>query len=119
MNAVRHEADASGPQAGPGADDVVCQLDRRRSVPVDHRSSTTRRQTCKACGRPDKFDFNISDEVWTAVVPEAYRNRVLCLYCFDDFAAARGIDYARALRDVWFAGDRAVFQFVPVTRVTV
>jgi hypothetical protein len=27
------------------------------------------RQTCKACGRPNKFDFHVPDKVWAAVVP--------------------------------------------------
>jgi hypothetical protein len=25
------------------------------------------RQTCKACHRPDKFDFNVPDDVWGRV----------------------------------------------------
>jgi hypothetical protein len=69
------------------------------------------RQTCKACGRPDKFDFHVPDAIWQRVVPLRYRNRVLCLYCFDGFAAERGIEYAPHLRTLWFAGDGAKFEF--------
>lgn len=77
------------------------------------------RQRCKACGREDKFDFNVPDEVWAAVVPEELRKRVVCLACFDRFAAELGIDYARSLRALFFAGDRASFEFRPLWAVTV
>lgn len=79
----------------------------------------TQRQTCKACGRPDKFNFNVSDATWAAVVPARLRSRVVCLYCFDGFAARRGVAYADEMHEVWFAGDRAVFEFRPVTSITV
>jgi len=70
-------------------------------------------QTCKVCHRPDKFDFYVPDEIWQAVVPKEYRNRVVCLGCFDDFAAARQVDYAThlAAAPLWFAGDAATFEF--------
>jgi hypothetical protein len=77
------------------------------------------RPRCKACGRNDKFDFNVPDDVWSEVVPGHLRNRVVCLSCFDDFASDRRIDYARSLRVLFFAGDRASFEFRPVTAVTV
>ncbi len=69
------------------------------------------RQTCKVCGRPDKFNFNVPDEVWAAVVPLRYQNRVVCLACFDDFARERQVDYATCLSVLWFAGDAATFEF--------
>jgi len=68
-------------------------------------------QTCKVCGRPDKFDFHVPDEVWVAVVPEEYRNRVVCLGCFDEFAQERRVDYATRLSVLWFAGRAATFRF--------
>lgn len=68
------------------------------------------RQTCKACGLPDKFDFTVPDEIWLAVVPERLQNLVVCLGCFDDFARDKGVDYATSLRAVYFAGDKAVFR---------
>jgi hypothetical protein len=70
-------------------------------------------QTCKVCGRPDKFDFYLPDELWAAVVPVEYRDRVVCLYCFDEFAAAAGQEYAASLQKLYFAGIAAVFVFVP------
>lgn len=65
------------------------------------------RQTCKVCHRPDKFNFHVPDEVWARVVPSRYRKLVVCLACFDDFAAEAGIEYARFLTEVYFAGERA------------
>jgi hypothetical protein len=69
------------------------------------------RQTCKACGRPDKFDFHLPHEVWAAVVPPELVSRVVCLFCFDEFARQRGVAYAAHLHAVCFAGDRGSFTF--------
>lgn len=69
------------------------------------------RQTCRVCGRPDKFNFYVPDEVWQEVVPAEFSSRVVCLYCFDGFAKERRVDYATRLSEVWFAGDAATFQF--------
>lgn len=79
--------------------------------------NTCQRQTCKACGRPDKFDFFIPDELWHSVVPPELAGRVVCLFCFDDFASRRGVQYADALRSLYFAGDAATFEFVVAWRV--
>ena len=69
------------------------------------------RQTCKVCGRPDKFDFTVPDRVWRDVVPLRFRKLVVCLFCFDGFARQRNIDYADYLRTLYFAGDKASFEF--------
>ena len=64
-------------------------------------------QTCKVCGHRDKFNFNVPNDVWEAVVPLEYQNRVVCLACFDDFATARRVDYAARLdTSLWFAAER-------------
>jgi hypothetical protein len=76
-------------------------------------------QRCKACGRADKFDFHVPDGVWRAVVPPELHSRVVCLGCFDAFADERGIEYARSLRAIFFAGDRASFELRPIWAVTV
>lgn len=76
------------------------------------RVTPEQQQTCKVCGRPDKFDFHVPDEIWEAVVPPEFQRHVVCLTCFDDFAIARDIDYARWLaKDFYFAGQRACFRF--------
>jgi hypothetical protein len=77
-------------------------------------------QTCKACGLPDRFDFNVPDDLWHAVVPLPLRNRVVCLTCFDKFARERDVDYANAIHNLYFAGDQAsfVFQVVSATGTT-
>ena len=72
-------------------------------------------QTCKMCGQPDKFDFHIPNEIWKAVVPEEFRTMVVCLYCFDEEAAAKGVNYAEAISEFCFAG-RAVALGLKVTR---
>lgn len=81
------------------------------------RIPSNQRQRCKACGRLDKFNFNVPDTVWAAVVPAHLRTRVVCLGCFDDFAERRGVPYAASLRSLWFAGDKAVFEFSVQRRV--
>lgn len=67
----------------------------------------SQRQTCKACHRPDKFNFHVPDQVWTEVVPPELRRLVVCLDCFDEFARRSGVEYASALSELWFAGDQA------------
>jgi hypothetical protein len=66
------------------------------------------RQTCKSCGRPDKFNWKVPDAVWAAVVPPSLRSLVLCLSCFDKFATERDIVYARFLTGVLFEPVRVV-----------
>lgn len=69
-------------------------------------------QKCKACGRRDKFNFYVPDDIWAAVVPVRLHERVVCLGCFDRFARKRGVDYAPHLTELDFAGDKASFLFV-------
>jgi hypothetical protein len=78
------------------------------------RGNGRQRQKCKVCGCLDKFNFTIRDTVWRKVVPARYRNKVVCLACFDAFAFKRRIDYSAALKVLYFAGDGAVFKFQTV-----
>jgi len=66
---------------------------------------------CKVCGRSDKFDFNVPDSIWAAVVPPKLRNKVICLACFDEFARSTRVDYSGTIQTLYFAGDRATFAF--------
>jgi hypothetical protein len=74
------------------------------------------RQKCKACGVEDKFNFDVPDAIWIAVVPLELRCRVVCLSCFDEFARKNSVDYAASLRAVFFAGEAAAFEFQPIAR---
>ena len=74
-----------------------------------------KRQTCRVCHCKDKFDFHVPDGIWEKVVPELYRNNVVCLSCFDEFARAREIDYSNSLEELYFAGNQAVFKFQAVS----
>jgi hypothetical protein len=71
---------------------------------------SSQRQTCKACGLPDKLCFHLPDEIWCSIVPQKLQNRVVCLGCFDDFARSKDVNYATSLRVIYFAGDKAVFR---------
>jgi hypothetical protein len=73
-------------------------------------------QTCKNCGVRDGLNFSVSDSLWAKVVPTRLLNRVVCLACFDRFAARRGVDYHRHLRVLYFAGRQARFEFRVVRR---
>ena len=68
-------------------------------------------QRCKLCGRADKFNFDVPDDVWRAIVPRPFWHSVSCLACFDYLASARGIDYSIDL--LHFAGEKESFTFVP------
>jgi cation diffusion facilitator CzcD-associated flavoprotein CzcO len=69
-----------------------------------------RRQSCKKCGVRDGLSFHVPDRLWAAVVPKQFVSKVLCLACFDKFAAQRGVEYHRSLRVVYFVGDQASFE---------
>ena len=67
-------------------------------------------QSCKRCGQKDGFSFYVPDEIWNAVVPKYYQNKVLCLKCFDEFAAKKNINYGKDLQ-LWFAGEKEGLEF--------
>ena len=74
-------------------------------------------QRCKVCGRVDKFNFTVSDEIWKKVVPMPFQNHVVCLTCFDAFASLKGIDYANDISaEIYFDGDKGSFELRIVTR---
>jgi hypothetical protein len=72
-------------------------------------------QTCKVCLRVDRFNFHVPDEVWLAVVPMQYQNRVVCLACFDQFSEKRQVDYSTCLESLYFAGDYCSFEFKAIS----
>jgi hypothetical protein len=84
-----------------------------------NRMAGALRQKCKVCGCPDKFDFHVPDAVWEKVVPTRCRNKVVCLGCFDKFAFEKRVDYSDSLEALYFAGDRAIFKFAPVSAETI
>lgn len=75
------------------------------------RKRPAHQATCKACGRPEKFDFVVPNSIWRAVVPKKLSTRAVCLYCFDEFAREAAVDYARFVNAVYFAGRRGAFVF--------
>lgn len=64
-------------------------------------------QTCKVCGKKDKINFNVPDEIWASIVPPIFQTKVVCLACFDAFALEKNINYANAIDTLYFAGDKA------------
>jgi hypothetical protein len=70
---------------------------------------------CKVCGRIDKFDYNVPDEIWASIVPEEFQNRVVCLTCFDDFAKEKDISYDEYIKTLYFAGKRGNFTFTTLS----
>ena len=77
-----------------------------------HPEEDSQQQTCKVCGRPDKFDFNLPDAVWRSCLPEQYWNRVVCLYCFDEYASIQEVDYTTDLNSLYFAGKQVAICFI-------
>lgn len=68
------------------------------------------RQSCKVCWQPHRLNFDVPDAIWAAVVPEHHRDLVVCLDCFDAFAAERKVAYADYLTELYFAGDAATLR---------
>lgn len=55
-------------------------------------------EVCERCSRRNVVGFNVSDELWLAVVGDA--GTVRCLTCFDEEAEERNIRYS--MSDVLF-----------------
>lgn len=65
-------------------------------IDVPHPPVTTiKRRTCKVCGSLDNCDFKVVDDVWRTTVPIEYRDQIMCIKCFEDFAAERQIQLLR------------------------
>lgn len=100
---------------------ILRELERRLVLPlrflVHHRKDCRElRQKCKVCGQSDGFNFNVSDDVWKNVVPKRFQNRVVCLRCFDEFAAQKGMDYTGAITQLSFAGVQASFDVITLSK---
>jgi hypothetical protein len=52
-------------------------------------------------------------------VPAPFSDGVVCLFCFDALAEARGVAYAGEISELWFAGDKAVFRFAPSEQISI
>jgi hypothetical protein len=92
------------------------------NTPVQHArhrhvacSLLNMRHKCPSCGCQDYWNFRVPDDIWSAVVPRKFQRRVICLQCFDKFAVARAIRYAHSLKELYFAGEMAVFKFAVET----
>jgi len=85
---------------------------------IKHKTGISRgfkRQHCAACRCQDKFNFHVPDPVWREVVPREYRDRVVCLPCFDEFARERNVDYSDVIEVLYFAGSQASFKFQTIS----
>lgn len=60
-------------------------------------------QTCKKCGRVQRFEFAVSDLVWRWV-PEEYQYKALCIECFLELVEERVMVAHLNLRDFQFLG---------------
>ena len=73
-----------------------------------------KRQHCHVCHCEDKFNFNVSDELWREIVPLEFQNKVVCLPCFDELAREKNKEYAHSIAVLYFAGRQASFKFQTV-----
>jgi hypothetical protein len=73
------------------------------------------RPVCECCYQPDAFDWYVPDTVWDSIVPEYATDSVVCLRCFDNFAAIKNINYT--IDTLYFAGRQMTFKFQCSSRV--
>jgi hypothetical protein len=95
---------------------IGVHTEERRKMTMDRPNSPTylkdfKRQKCAVCDCQEKFNFHVPDEIWKKVVSIKYRNRVICLSCFDSFAREKDVDYADSINDLLFAGEKAAVKF--------
>lgn len=43
-------------------------------------------EVCKKCGRDQRLVWSVNDDCWDSIVPSEFKNKVLCLECFFEFA---------------------------------
>jgi len=54
-----------------------------------------RQPICAVCGFLENCDFKVMDDAWKTIVPIEYRNQIVCVKCFEDFASAKQIELLR------------------------
>ena len=59
------------------------------------------RETCKRCYRENPVGFALPDDVWASAVPAKYRSSVLCIFCFDELATRRNVDWSSSPVEWW------------------
>jgi hypothetical protein len=77
-----------------------------RSSPDD------KQQSCKVCGRSDKFNYNVRDELWKKVVPVKFHNKVVWNALIG--WPLKNVDYADSINTLYFVGNQAAFTFQTV-----
>jgi hypothetical protein len=60
-------------------------------------------QYCKKCGRDQRFEFSIREEIWSKL-PEKWINHVLCIECFLEELEKASPDQRFELSDFAFIG---------------
>lgn len=68
---------------------------------------TMTRETCKRCGRENPLGFNIPDDIWKAAISPQWRDKTLCILCFDELATYAGVKW-----------DESKIEFYPVSGIT-
>ena len=76
--------------------------------PADRLAAEAQAQHCGRCGRRQRFEFSVTDDVWAALVPEAWRDNVLCIECFAEVADEAQPEY-NAGHDFMGFHDEPVF----------
>ena len=75
-----------------------------------------KRQRCQVCRCEDKFNFNVSDELWREIVPLEFQNKVVCLPCFDELAREKNKEYAHSIACFTLPGAKRASNFKPYRR---
>lgn len=68
---------------------------------------------CGVCGIIPKYEFLVDDDFWREVVAEKDRLGVVCLPCFDELAALKGLDVSEHLIEVQFTGKEQTIILIP------
>ena len=63
---------------------VPCEPPEVPGAPLPPRADE--RMSCKRCGAVMSYDFDVPDIFWNHIVPDQYRNRVICAACFHIFS---------------------------------
>ncbi len=57
----------------------------------------TSREICKICYHVNPVGFSVPDGIWQAVVPEGFRDKVVCFTCFARLGDERCVEWDREI----------------------
>lgn len=63
-----------------------------------HDNDFTSREICKICYGVNAVGFAVPNDIWQVVVPENFRNTIVCLSCFTRLGDEKGVPWDKEIK---------------------